>query len=117
MPRRCAAWAGEDIGDARMIEIGCGLGRMLVHFAPHFERVDGVDIAPEMIEGARQADLPPNVHLTVTSGSDLAPFAESAFDFAFSFQVFQHIPDEAVIASYLREFRRVLRPGGRAVAQ
>jgi SAM-dependent methyltransferase len=115
--RDVLAWAGNDIGRERMIEIGSGLGRMLVHFAPHFERVDGVDIAPEMIEGARQADLPPNIHLTATSGSDLAPFEDADFDFAFSFQVFQHIPDEAVIASYLREIQRVLKPGGRAVVQ
>jgi SAM-dependent methyltransferase len=109
-------WAGEDLGRERMIEIGCGAGRMLVHFAPRFERVDGVDIAPEMIEEAR-AHMPANVVLTVTSGAGLEPFEDASFDFAFSVQVFQHVPERAVVGAYIHECGRILRPGGRAVLQ
>lgn len=111
------AWAGEGVRRERMLEIGCGMGRMLVHFAPHFTRVDGVDIAPEMIEQAKASGLPDNVNVSLTSGSDLSGFGDSEIDFVFSFVVFQHIPDPAVISSYLREVTRVLRPEGRAVLQ
>jgi SAM-dependent methyltransferase len=34
------------------------------------------------------------------------------FDFAFSFMVFQHIPNRRIIESYVREVHRLLRPGG-----
>jgi SAM-dependent methyltransferase len=108
-------WAGDGIGRERMVEIGCGAGRMLIHFAPHFGRVDGLDIATEMIEAARAAGLPENVHLTVSSGADLRPLDDAAADLVLSIQVFQHIPDREVLASYLEETGRVLRPDGRAV--
>ncbi|HEX2128699.1 MAG TPA: class I SAM-dependent methyltransferase [Solirubrobacterales bacterium] len=108
------SWAGEGLERSRMVEIGCGAGRLLVHFAREFERVDGFDIAAEMIEVAR-AHMPENVHLTVSSGADLRPLADATVDFAFSNQVFQHIPDPDVIASYVAETATVLRPGGRSV--
>jgi SAM-dependent methyltransferase len=55
--------------------------------------------------------------LTATSGADLAPFEDGAFDFVFSHLVFQHIPEEPVVASYLREVARVLTPTGLALLQ
>jgi hypothetical protein len=33
------------------------------------------------------------------------------FHFAFSFIVFQHIPDKTIVESYIREVHRVLAPG------
>lgn len=108
-------WAGDGIGRRRMVEIGCGAGRMLVHLAPAFERVDGVDIAPEMLEAAQRQGLPGNVHLTVGSGADLRPLEDASADLVLAREVFQHIPDRDVIASYVAETARVLRPGGRAV--
>ncbi len=109
------AWAGPGLGRGRMVEIGCGAGRMIAHFAPHFERVEGVDIAAEMVEAARAGGLPDNVHLAVTSGADLAPLPDGELDFVFSTQVFQHIPDSEVLAAYIAETARVLRPGARAM--
>jgi SAM-dependent methyltransferase len=107
-------WAGEGLRRERMVEIGCGAGRLLVHFAREFERVDGFDIAPEMIEAAR-SHMPANVHLTVSSGADLGPLPSESVDFVFSNQVFQHVPDREVVAAYLAETVRVLRPGARAI--
>jgi len=108
------AWAGPDLRRERMVEIGCGAGRFLVHFAREFEVVEGFDIAPEMIELARRY-VPDNVRLTVSSGADLGGLRDACADFAFSMQVFQHIPDREVVAAYIAETARVLRPGGRAV--
>ena len=109
-------WAGE-VSPSRMLEIGCGAGRMLVHFAPRFDRVDGIDIAPEMIETAKRANLPDNVHLALSSGTDLREFEDACFGFVFCQVVFQHIPDREVVASYLCEVARVLAPAGKAVMQ
>ena len=110
-------WLGDYSPRGRMLEIGCGLGRMLRHFSPAFERVDGIDISPEMIMGAHKFERPENVYLQIGSGTDLAPYPDGVFDFVFCSQVFQHIPDTDVIEKYLCEIARVLRPGGRAALQ
>lgn len=106
------AWAGP-IERERVLEIGCGAGRMLAAFAPHFARVDGVDISPEMLAEARP-HMPANVHLHATGGADLGAIEDRSVDLVVSVQVFQHIPERAVIAAYLGETARLLKPGGRA---
>ncbi len=45
------------------------------------------------------------------SAESLACLPDAAFDFAFSFIVFQHIPSQEVIWSYAKEVFRVLKPG------
>jgi ubiquinone/menaquinone biosynthesis C-methylase UbiE len=111
------AWIGDRIERRRMLDIGCGLGRMTVAFAREFEQVDGVDISTKMIEQARAFDPPPNVHYSVIPGDSLDGIESSAYDFVGSLGVFQHIPDEAAIAGYLNEIARVLQPNGHALLQ
>ena len=88
-----------------------------MHLAQHFALVDGVDISPTMIRRAVERGLPDNVRLCVCSGRDLEGFEDHSFDFVFSHHVFQHVSEDAIIESYLREIARVLRPGGVAVLQ
>jgi SAM-dependent methyltransferase len=96
----------------RVLEIGCGAGRMTRGLSELFGSVDAVDVSPEMIERARSAiEGRRNVSLHVGNGADLSMFADGAFDFAFSVIVFQHIPTKAVITNYIRETHRVLRQG------
>ncbi len=98
--------------EMRVLEIGCGAGRMTRALAKVFGEVHGVDISSGMIERAREllADCS-NVHLYQNNGTDLSELGDSEFDFAFSFIVFQHIPRKAIIENYVREVHRVLRPG------
>jgi SAM-dependent methyltransferase len=110
-------WIGVRVEHGRMLEIGCGLGRTTVAFAAHFAQVDGVDISAAMLARARRRGLPANVRLTATSGADLRPLPDAAFDFVFCQHVLQHVSAEAVVAGYLDEVRRVLRPGGCALVQ
>lgn len=99
--------------DLRMLEIGCGVGRMTCMLSRIFAHVTGVDISEEMVRQARQntADLI-NVDLKVGDGCTLTGLPDGAYDFAFSFIVFQHIPSYSVMASYCREVFRVLKPRG-----
>ncbi|MBI3695770.1 MAG: class I SAM-dependent methyltransferase, partial [Acidobacteria bacterium] len=103
---------GKDPGEMRMLEVGCGTGRVTRALAQVFGRVDGVDISGEMVAKAREAlrDYP-GVEIHQNNGVDLAMFGEAEFDFAFSTIVFQHIPSKAVIENYVREVHRVLKPG------
>jgi SAM-dependent methyltransferase len=111
------AWLGDRGGRARLLEVGCGIGRTSRAFAEYFEQVDGVDVAPSMIEHAQEMGLPDNVRLAVGSGRDLAGFGDGAYGVVFSHLVFQHLPEEAQLAGYLKEIRRVLSPDGAALIQ
>ena len=103
---------GKDPGDMRVLEIGCGLGRLTLALAGLFGEVHAVDVSGEMISRARQyLRATPNVHLYRNSGVDLTIVPKLEFDFAFSMIVFQHIPSKEVIENYLREVNRLLRPG------
>ena len=103
---------GNDPKQMRIVEIGCGAGRMTRALAMIFGEVHGVDISPEMIRLAREklADLP-NVRLYVNSGADLSVLPDPPFHFAFSFIVFQHIPDKTIIENYIAEAHRLLETG------
>jgi SAM-dependent methyltransferase len=97
----------------RALEIGCGPGRLMGPMSRHFGEIHGVDISEEMITlaGERLRSIS-NARLHVTQASDLSMFGDDSFDFAYSYTVFQHIPSRDVVLNYLRESRRVLKPGG-----
>jgi SAM-dependent methyltransferase len=100
-------------GQDRMLEIGCGIGRMTHGFAELFGTVDAIDVSPEMISQAiEHQGASKNIVFRETNGIDLGQFMDDVFDFVFSFIVFQHIPAKKVIFSYIHEGARVLRPGG-----
>jgi len=103
---------GKAPGDMRVLEIGCGAGRVTKALAGLFGEVHAVDISSIMIEHARIAlnDLS-NVRLYQNNGLDLSTISTGAFDFAFSTIVFQHIPSYEVIESYVREVNRLLVTG------
>lgn len=97
----------------RMLEIGCGAGRMTKGLGELFGSVDAVDISPEMIARARDAlKGSANVRFHVNDGRSLSMFGVASFDYAFSGLVFQHIPRKAIVEHYVGETARVLRPGG-----
>ena len=104
---------GTDFRNLSAIEIGCGPGRLMVPMSDVFGRVAGVDVSGEMVRLARE-NLAGISHAEVRrgSGSDLAGFEDESFDYCYSYAVFQHIPSADVVWDYLREARRVLKPGG-----
>lgn len=103
---------GRDPKRMRVLEIGCGVGRVTHALADVFGEVYGVDVSGEMIRQAKTAlSARRNVRLFQNNGKDLAILGNVRFDFAFSYIVFQHIPSRAVIESYVCEVRRLLRPG------
>jgi len=98
--------------DMRVLEIGCGAGRMTAALSRIFGYVEAVDVSPEMVDRARAALCNcPNVQLYVNNGADLSMFPKDRFDFAISVVVFQHIPKRLVIENYIKETHRVLCPG------
>ncbi|MEX2032757.1 MAG: class I SAM-dependent methyltransferase, partial [Dehalococcoidia bacterium] len=104
--------------DWSVLDIGCGVGRMLRPMSEQFEKVIGIDISPAMINFAREelADRP-NVELHVGNGQDLSVIADNSIDLVYSVYAFQHFPRRSIVDNYLKETRRVLKPGGIAVIQ
>jgi SAM-dependent methyltransferase len=104
---------GMDPKRMRVVEIGCGAGRVTAALADLFGEVHAVDVSGEMVRQARAALASrPNAHVYQNNGMDLRVVPPGdGFDFAFSSIVFQHIPSREVIESYVREVNRLLKPG------
>lgn len=113
---------GEEIGlpeaHRRALDFGCGVGRLSRALASRFERYVGIDISAGMVERARElnADVP-NAEYVVSADEDLRRFEDQSFDAVVSLLVLQHVPGRELIHTYLREFGRVLAPGGLIVVQ
>src|SRR5580692_4201388 len=104
---------GKDPGQMTVLEIGCGSGRITRALSELFGQVYAVDISGEMIRQAQESLRDrPNAHVFQNNGSDLSVLGDIQVDFAFSYIVFQHIPSREVIYTYVRDVRRLLRPGG-----
>jgi len=99
----------------RALEFGCGAGRFLRHFEKRFGEVWGVDVSALMIDLAKKYNPQCKFHLNDTA--DLNFFPENHFDLVYSFLVLQHLPDESLIIQYVKEFMRLLKPGGLAAFQ
>src|SRR5687768_13461792 len=85
---------GRSIGPAdRVLEIGCGIGRITRAIALQAGSVVGLDVSPEMLLRA-QAELADLPHVTFFQGTGdgLDGLADGDFDVVYSFIVFQHIP-------------------------
>lgn len=104
--------SGLDIpGDACVLEIGCGLGRLLRPFSERVREAHGVDISSEMVRQASSAlsDCP-NVQLHHTSGG-LEGLPADYFDFCYSYNVFQHISEKEAVLRYIHDAAVVLKSG------
>jgi SAM-dependent methyltransferase len=96
----------------RILDAGCGGGGMPVSFAEEAQSLAAIDLTPRFRNaGTRLAAERGvrNVSFAVADGMFL-PFRRESFDLVLSHAVIEHVADAA---RYLRECRRVLKPGGR----
>ncbi|TYC53069.1 class I SAM-dependent methyltransferase [Rhodobacterales bacterium] len=116
----------------RVLDIGCGIGRMAVpltqYLDPDTGKYAGIDPASSGIHWCTRniSSAYPNfrfMHLDIANalynpdgyikGTEIAlPFANSTFDFAIMTSVVTHLPP-AEIKPYFKEVSRLLQPGGR----
>lgn len=100
-----------------LLEIGCGVGRLLNAAASRFKTVIGIDVSQEAIEKARQllADHR-NIELAAGNGYDLHGIADCSIDLVISFAAITSMPTD-VAAHYFSEMYRVLTPAGQVRMQ
>jgi ubiquinone/menaquinone biosynthesis C-methylase UbiE len=96
-----------------MLELGCGAGRMTHSFAARFGQVMALDVSAQMIDRAQQIlQKVQNITWMHANGEDLGAVASESVDFAFSYLVLQHLPNDKSVCSYIRELFRVLKESG-----
>ena len=111
-------------GDEKVLDVGCGLGRMTIGVAKHLNtgKVIGIDIWDKMeipgnsperayanaqIEGVRD-------RVEFKTGNVLSiPFSDNSFDVVTSSSVINNLHGDAEKLKAFGEIFRVLRPGGR----
>lgn len=112
--RYCRQECRPIVASTRVLDFGCGWGRMLRLF---LNRVDshhlyGVDVRPDVVALARQ--LNPFAQFSVVEPVQRLPFADGWFDLVIAYSVFSHL-NEATSRAWVAELARVLKPGGLAI--
>jgi SAM-dependent methyltransferase len=90
------------------LDIGCGVGTLHPYVRAQFARLSGTDVSAASLARAR-ADNPDNDYRK-SDGATL-PYGDASFDFTLAVCVMHHVPP-ADWPAFLREMRRVSRPGG-----
>lgn len=102
------------LAERRLLEIGCGTGRLSVQFARSGAYVTAIDISPEMIKATREAARAANVDQRVTAvhmAAEALQFPDASFDLVYGHSILHHLElDDAARVLY-----RMLKPGGQAV--
>lgn len=102
----------------RALDFGCGVGRLTRALGSHFDEVVGVDISTEMLDRARELNA---AHAALSFDHNLRggldDYPDGSFDAVFSNIVLQHLPGRPMMRRVVRDFVRVLRPGGLAMFQ
>lgn len=103
---------------SRILDYGCGVGRITRQLARRGCRVIAVDVAEQMLVHCRQycAGLD-GIEYVLSDGYGVRGTADACVDGAFSFYVFQHMPCLDMARSVLADLYRVLRPGAWCVLQ
>jgi SAM-dependent methyltransferase len=94
----------------RVLDVGCGVGRLMLRMARRGCRVTGVELIRADLRSARRllGEVWQQVELIEGDGGRL-PFADESFDFVTCTETLEHVADYGLA---LRELTRVLRPGG-----
>jgi SAM-dependent methyltransferase len=93
-------------GSHRILDVGCGEGRVGRWLSAHGHTVVGIDSSPTLANAARESG---GYEAVVTGDAGRLPWPEHAFDLAVAYMALHDMPDAAAVTG---EIARVLRPGG-----
>ncbi len=95
----------------RVLDFGCGIGRVAAALAPHAREVIGVDVSKGMIAQARARASAPNLRFEQSDGRTLA-LPGASIDLVVAADSLPFLIRAGVLEAAMAEFARVLVPGG-----
>lgn len=103
----------------RVLDVGCGYGRIAIPLAGRGFAVTGIDIAPNLLRAARREAAQLGVTVRFDQGSmTRLPYPSGGFDVVLSlWTAFYELLEEAEQIAALCEMGRVLRPGGLGIVE
>lgn len=108
----CRTLIDRAFAPARILDFGCGVGRILIPLAQTGAEVVGVDISPTMLQEARRnCDAAGASGVRLVGSDDSLSQVEGDFDLVHSCIVIQHIEISRGLRIFQELVRRV-RPGG-----
>ena len=97
-----------------VVDVGCGSGRLAAQLRNSLQgRYVGIDVVPELFRFAERKCGRKDWSFYAAPGTSI-PEPDESSDFVVFFSVFTHLNHEETYR-YLREARRVLKPGGKIV--
>lgn len=105
------------VDNLKALDFGCGVGRLTRALSDWFQTVEGIDVSPTMIDKANalNPDFRERINFSVNHETT-TKFERGSFSFIYSTIVLQHIPYPQQV-EYIKEFTRLLKPGGIVVFQ
>jgi 2-polyprenyl-3-methyl-5-hydroxy-6-metoxy-1,4-benzoquinol methylase len=107
------------LGDAgpaagsRLLDFGCGVGRLARPLARRGYRIVAADVSPQMLAHcARYCEGLAGIEYVLSDGWGVGEVAAGSLDGAYSCYVFQHMPSLAMAQAVMVDLYRVIRPGG-----
>jgi len=98
---------GKEGSAFKILDVGCGTGANL-EMLSEFGVAEGVDVSPEALSFCQARGL----EKVKLGAAEALPFDDNSFDLTTGLDVVEHLDDDL---AGLKEMRRVLRPGGRAL--
>ena len=98
-------------------DFGCGVGRLTQALCNYFDNVSGMDISKTMIKNADKFNkFGDRCNYITNTEPNLRHFKKDTLDFVYTRIVLQHMAPRYQV-EYIKEFFRVLKPGGIALFQ
>ena len=96
-----------------VLDAGCGSGYNMGWLKRNYRSaITGIDLSARALDFCRRR----GEHVLAQADSALLPFSGSRYDLVVSFDMLTEMKNESVRAEALREFLRILKPGGRLLA-